>query len=85
MSCLGFESHSDTIRYFPVRRSHQTNQLFLEDILLKSLLAHLKVTRQLNINIRSHGTIIVRNHDLSLSVGKYYTINSDQDLTKDIQ
>ena len=42
--------------------------------LLKRLLAHLKVMRQLNINIRSHGTIIVRNHDLSLSVeGKYYT------------
>ena len=29
---------------------NQTNQLFLEDILLKSLLAHLKVARQLNIN-----------------------------------
>ena len=41
--------------------------------LLKSLLAHLKVARQLNINIWSHGTIIVRNHVQSLSVGKYYT------------
>ena len=53
---------------------NQTNQLFLEDILLKSLLAHLKVTRQLNINIRSHGTIIrFRVYVLSVSVGKYYT------------
>ena len=33
------------LRYFPRRsRLNQTNQLFLEDILLKSLLAHLKVT-----------------------------------------
>ena len=59
------------VRYFP-RRSNQTNQLFLEDILLESLLAHLKVTWQLNINIRSHGTII-RFRVQSLSVGKYYT------------
>ena len=29
-SCLGFVSHSDTIRYFP---RNQTNQLFLEDII----------------------------------------------------
>ena len=37
MSCLGFEVHSDTIRYFPRRsRLNQTNQLFLEDILLES-------------------------------------------------
>ena len=36
------------VRYFPRRsRLNQTNHLFLEDILLESHLAHLKVTRQL--------------------------------------
>ena len=86
MSCLGFEVHSDTIRYFlRWSRLNQTNQLFLKDILLKSLLAHLKVTWQLNINnqitwynyldfVSSHypwGNIIRTLFDLEISSGTF--------------
>ena len=45
VSCLGFVSHSDTIRYFPLGIK-QTNY-FLKTLFIKSLLAHLKVARQL--------------------------------------
>ena len=58
-------------RYFP--RWNQTNNFFLEDILLKSLLAHLKVTWQLTELCILISFMVDRFHDLSLSVGKYYT------------
>ena len=78
LSCLGFESHSDTIRYFPRRPLwiKQTNY-FLKTLFIKEPSCSFEggeTTDHWILIIRSHGTIIVRNHDLSLSVeGKYYT------------